>query len=427
MAKKRQFKDAKYEDGILSYNYLGGKGGKGGGDVSIKKKGDNWYFVDDEGKIRADVGDGGKLTSTHIQNLENDGIFDVVKVNTDTGGTYAKGTEIVSKPGDNVGIRSDGTLSDGSASVQPSLAESNYELPEMSAPTSKAQKAFTPGDPAAGSSSPITASTENAPPTLQSGWGGETARFNNKMIGSGYAEYDYIPPEVSLPETANTSTDPNLFTSPKQSSYGGNEWQDKNPRGYGSFNPDGPGYRYTKEGAVVPLRPEQSYAPQTGWSPGVSHSGTPSTPASTSWSAMANANMSTPPGSFGPPGGGDQGMVAYEPGWSPSTAHTGMPSEPGVTGQDDSGFGLGTAEGWNAAGSVMKGVGGLYGAWTGMKNYQLARDAHSTQKEQWQANYNQRLKAYEDNKKLENQDIASRNRTLRARNANRTDLYTELA
>ena len=69
MAKKKtQFKGAKYKDGILSYNYLGGKGGKGGGDVSIKKQGDNWYFVDDDGKIRADVGDGGKLTSTHIQN-----------------------------------------------------------------------------------------------------------------------------------------------------------------------------------------------------------------------------------------------------------------------------------------------------------------------------------------------------------------------
>ena len=30
MAKKRQFKGAKFKNGILSYNYLGGKGGKGG-------------------------------------------------------------------------------------------------------------------------------------------------------------------------------------------------------------------------------------------------------------------------------------------------------------------------------------------------------------------------------------------------------------
>ena len=74
-----------------------------------------------------------------------------------------------------------------------------------------------------------------------------------------------------------------------------------------------------------------------------------------------------------------------------------------------------SAEGWQAAGSIMKGVGGLASAYTGIKNYQLARDAFNTQKNQWQADYNQRLKAYEDNKQLANQEIEARNRTLAAR------------
>ena len=147
---------------------------------------------------------------------------------------------------------------------------------------------------------------------------------------------------------------------------------------------------------------------------------------------MAHANIS-PTSSFGPPGGGDPNMTGTA--WSPGAGSPGTPADfvpgsadtPGVTDQNDSGFGLGTAAGWEAAGSVMKGVGGLASAYTGFKNYELARDAHDTQKAQWQQDYTQRLKAYEDNKKLANQDIASRNRTLRARNKNRTDLYTELA
>jgi len=86
----------------------------------------------------------------------------------------------------------------------------------------------------------------------------------------------------------------------------------------------------------------------------------------------------------------------------------------------------GSTEGWNTAGTVMKGVGGLASAYTGIKNYQLARDAHNTQKNQWQANYDQRLRAYQDNKDLANQDIDAKNRVLRARNKNRTDLYEHI-
>jgi hypothetical protein len=65
----------------------------------------------------------------------------------------------------------------------------------------------------------------------------------------------------------------------------------------------------------------------------------------------------------------------------------------------------------------MKGIGGLASAYTGIKNYQLARDAHNTQKNQWQADYNQRLKAYGDNKALINEEIAAKNRILKARGA----------
>ena len=121
------------------------------------------------------------------------------------------------------------------------------------------------------------------------------------------------------------------------------------------------------------------------------------------------------------------GTLMKDSGWfgGEDTVATQADIDAGITDQNASPWG--STEGWQAAGSVMKGVGGLASAYTGIKNYQLARDAHDTQKAQWQQDYTQRLKAYEDNKKLANQDIASRNRTLRARNANRTDLYTELA
>ena len=69
----------------------------------------------------------------------------------------------------------------------------------------------------------------------------------------------------------------------------------------------------------------------------------------------------------------------------------------------------------------MKGVGGLASAWTGIQNYKLARDAHNAQQRQWQANYDQRLKAYQDNKDLANEEIKAKNRILKARNSSRAD------
>ena len=407
-----QFKGGKYsENGVLSYNYLGGKGGKGKGSVSIKKRGDSWYFVDEQGKVKNALGNGGKLTPTHMQNLERDGIFKNAKVNPETGGSF-KGTEPASTTaGDNVGIDSSGNLSGGSASVQPSLAESNYELPEMSAPASQASKDFTPvtGDPKAKRSSAITPSTENAPPTLQSRWGGETARFNEKRIGSGYSENtSYIPDSVSLPETANMPTDPNLFTSnPRFDNSPSLNMQNSAPPvnlsnvSGGSFAPP---YAVNENSSQTnyPI----STSPDTAFSPSNTATG---------FSGGNNSNM----------------PMDYSSGgnWSPSAES----ATPVATQADiDAGIknqaspGMTSAEGWQAAGSVMKGVGGLASAYTGIKNYQLARDAHNTQKNQWQANYDQQLKAFEQNKKLANQEIQERNRILKSRNPDRTDLYKEL-
>jgi len=412
MAKKRQFKGAKYKDGILSYNYLGGKGGKGRGNVSIKQQGDDWYFVGKDGEIRTDVGDGGKLTPTHMKNLKNDGIFDAVPK-----------AEVPDGP------KGDVDPNPGDAKPPVELAESNYELPgEMSAPVSKAQKAFTPGDSAAGSSNPITASTENAP-TFQSEsytgpgtsvWSpsagelsvrGSSTQGNMPMNYSSGGDWSpgasstsdggFTSSNIAIPQSSGGSSEyVDKFGpgTPKQSSYGGSEWQDKNPRGYGSFNSDGPGYRYTKEGAEIPLRPPSTFGPPS------------SSPISTSPdTAFSPANEYTGVSADNTPNMPSD----YTTGWSPGVESAGMPSEPGIKNQASPG--MTSAEGWNAAGSVMKGVGGLASAYTGIKNYQLARDAHNAQKNQWQANYNQQLKAYEDNKVMANNEIAARNRVLESR------------
>ena len=100
--------------------------------------------------------------------------------------------------------------------------------------------------------------------------------------------------------------------------------------------------------------------------------------------------------------------------WGDDTVATQADIDAGITDQNSSSP-WGTTEGWKAAGSVATGLGGLASAYTGIKNYQLARDAHNTQKNQWQQNYDQRLKAYGDNLKLMNEEIRRKNRTLEAR------------
>jgi hypothetical protein len=120
------------------------------------------------------------------------------------------------------------------------------------------------------------------------------------------------------------------------------------------------------------------------------------------------------------------GQIMKDSGWfgGDDTVATQADIDAGIKNQASPG--MTSAAGWEAAGSVMKGVGGLASAYTGIKNYQLARDAHNTQKNQWQANYDQRLKAYQDNKDLANQEIDAKNRVLKARNANRTDLIQHI-
>ena len=387
-----QFDGGKYsKSGVLSYNYLGGEGGKGKGGVSIKKRGDSWYFVDEQGKVKNALGNGGKLTPTHMQNLERDGIFENAKVNSKTGGSY-KGTEIVSKPGDNVGIGPDGTLSDGSASVQATpLAESKYSL----AKTQGVRPA-----PQISSNTQEAVVSQVAPDRTISG---VRSSFSDMADGSAVSDGTFTTSNFGGEKPMGIGDNYALPSStPKQSSYGGNEWQDKNPRGYGSFNPDGPGYRYTKEGAEV-----EPYASESSMTVAPGNNNMITAPSASGWSDMSNA---------GPPG------VEIQ-----STGFGGRPETPigdntfntpqnntipGITDKKDGGWG---AADWDAAGSVMKGVGGLASAWTGVQNYKLARDAHNAQKNQWQANYNQQLEAYKDNKAMANQEIDARNRTLRAR------------
>jgi len=394
-----QFKGGKYsENGVLSYNYLGGKGGKGKGGVSIKKRGDSWYFVDEQGKVKNALGNGGKLTPTHMQNLERDGIFENAKVNSKTGGKLSskqgsgpKGG-YSAKAGANVGIGPDGTLSDGSASVQATpLAESKYSL----AKTQGVRPA-----PQISSNTQEAVVSQVAPDRTISG---VRSSFSDMADGSAVSDGTFTTSNFGGEKPMGIGDNYALPSStPKQSSYGGNEWQDKNPRGYGSFNPDGPGYRFTKEGAEV-----EPYASESSMTVAPGNNNMITAPSASGWSDMSNAG---PPGveiqstGFGgrpeTPVGGNVFNTAQD-----STT-------PGITDKKDGGWG---AADWNAAGSVMKGVGGLASAWTGAQNYQLARDAHNAQKNQWQANYDQQLEAYKDNKVMANNEIAARNRTLKAR------------
>ena len=114
MAKKKQFNKAKYnkKSGELSYNYLGGEAGKGRGAVSIVKQDGDWYFADKSGKIRTDVGINGKLTPTHMSNLERDGIFAAAEINKQ--GESLSKAEIKAAKANIGGDRSSDTISKGS-------------------------------------------------------------------------------------------------------------------------------------------------------------------------------------------------------------------------------------------------------------------------------------------------------------------------
>lgn len=377
-----QFKGGKYKDGILSYNYLGGKG-KGG--VYIKKIRGDWHFVDSKGEVRTNVGIKGKLTPTHIQNLEDDNIFATAKIKPDgtklskaiPQGSGPKGG-YSAKAGDGAGINSDGALSDGSASVKPNLAESDYSLSgsggrQMEIGDNKFNSAQLPG----------------------------------KAIGPEGKEFNLAPSEETFEK--------NYKLAPNYENFDADASNVKGEKGAG-------GSRFYNPSTVSP------------------HSG------------IIGANDVSAPGGYNNNitpqinadglvigKGGDPGLFEVDDDyykradgtlmkdagwWGKDTVATQADITAGIKDQNDSSWG--SATGWNAAGSVMKGVGGLASAYTGIKNYQLARDAHATQQNQWQQNYDQRLTAYKQNTELANQEIQERNRILKSRNPDRTDLYKEL-
>jgi len=407
MAKKKtQFNKAKYKDGVLSYNYLGGKGGKGGGNVSIKKVDEDWYFVDDKGEVKTNVGIKGKLTPTHMQNLENDGIFAAAEIKPD--GTQLSKAEIKAGPeggyssnaGDSVGIDSSGNVTDGSASPI-DLEKSNLSLAPKGREGELTTSNFNDGRSEIRSdvsNSSLSGSSANSPVVANpNGYGNYKvpsagSSVNNSVRELNQSQYK-INPSEDFDASSSTVTDPNL------GNYSSNPSFNTAPSLNMQNSATPVNVSNVSGGSFAPPYAVNENSPQTNY------------PISTSPdTAFSPSNTAT-----GFSGGNNSNMpMDYSSGsdWSPSAESATPGTTPGITDKKDGGWG---AADWNAAGSVMKGVGGLYGAWTGMKNYQLARDAHNAQKNQWQANYDQQLKAYGDNKKLANQEIDARNRTLAAR------------
>ena len=331
-----QFTGGKFNEdtGVLSYMY-GGKGkGKGRGGVSIKEFDDGWFFVDKTGEIRTDVGNGGKLTKTHIDNLNKDKIFDSVpKPDIDAGEVMLprsvdsnEDTVPLAKRGDLRLSGRDAYDPTNTSSISPNKIGSIDSAKTLER---RGMTATLVSVPTPVSESPYVGGPE--------GLEGVNYEIPQGEFGENYSS-------VSLPsENFDAPTNQTTYTGPGTSNWSpgtgelsvrGSSTQGNMPMNYSGGN----------------------------WSPGMSHSGRPSDPAiasappSTSgWSDMANANIS-PTSSFGPPGSDNPNMTSnYSSGWSPDVSHSGMPSEPGIVDKkDDSPWG--TAEGWNAAGSVMKGV-----------------------------------------------------------------------
>ena len=434
-----QFDGGKYsKKGVLSYNYLGGEGGAGKGPVSIIKKGDDWFFADKSGKVRKNLPDGGKLNSTHINNLERDGIFKSAKI--DPQGNKLSAAKIKAGPdtesfGDSKSITgsSDGIGVDAEGGLAPELAQrGNLRLSGRDAydPTNAAPSLSSPGEggsidykktlerrgmapaPTAASGINPNEATQIAPAsggvtTSNFGGGREMGIGNNTFSGDG-SEFEARTGTARLPSEdfdANTVGQGNYGSTfqkyegagqmslgnqnngnviaPPQKLAGQNEFT-----GFGQDRMSGPSFSSPVE-AIAPGVDQKNLVVGTG-------GGT--------WDVDSDYYMK-------------DGQVMKDSGWfgGDDTVATQADIDAGI--KDQASPGMTSAEGWNAAGSVMKGIGGLASAYTGIKNYQLARDAHNTQKNQWQADYNQRLKAYGDNKALINEEIAAKNRILKARGA----------
>ena len=406
MAKKKtQFNKAKFnkKSGILSYNYLGGEAGKGRGAVSIVKQDGDWYFADKSGKIRTDVGINGKLTPTHMSNLERDGIFAAAEINKQ--GESLSKAEIKAAKANIGGDRSSDTISKGSGPVSRDNIPTTLDNEIIDRPRGNLNLEETNYQLAPG---------EGTREFTTSNFGGDRPGMR---VSSNRTEA--IVPD---PATSVVTTDPNstwtgmASTDPmtrdlRQGDYG-STFQPNQGAGQMNLTPQ------TNNNVIASNMPNVQTPrhindPNSMMGPVYSSSVDPIAP------GIDQKNLV-----IGEGGGTwdiddsfykQDGQIMKDSGWfgGDDTVATQADIDAGIRNQASPG--MTSAEGWQAAGSIMKGVGGLASAYTGIKNYQLARDAFNTQKNQWQADYNQRLKAYEDNKQLANQEIEARNRTLAAR------------
>ena len=388
-----KFSGGTFNDGVLSYVYEAKPGGRKN-NINIKKIGGDWFFVNKDGSKRTNLANKGKLSKTHIDNLKGapgsseENIFASANVSPETG----KVSTSVDTPG-GVDTTPQGDLS--GPIQRNTLAESNYSLPQTELPVSDAQRNFNP----ATSDAPIQTRkiADNAP-------GVYSAPAQTMPVNPRQGDYGSTFQKWEGAGNMSLNTDPNSVPSsaviaPSQSLAGQNEFT-----GFGQENMSGPGWG-------APSTPSGPIA-QGGMGFG------------SEWADKGfTSELAENPNVFQPGSAVDYRQHTGGPVSQAATDRLEAAAAPGVTVEKDNPWG---AADWSAVGSVMKGVGGLASAYTGIKNYQLARDAFNTQKNQWQQDYDQRLKAFEQNRKLANQDIQSRNRTLLARNKDRTDTYSEL-
>ena len=375
-----KFSGGTYKDGVLSYVYEAKPGGRKN-NINIKHIKGKWFFVDEEGKVKNKLANGGELSKTHIANLKGvpgsseENIFASANVSSETG----KISTNVDTGGSGVNTTPQGDLS--GPIQRNTLAESNYSLPQTQgvrpAPqiSSNTQATVVPqvapdrtisgarssfSDMASGNAASVSPASDGTFTTSNFGGG--------RQMGISSNTQGVVVPNQTAPAVSNNPS---------------STWASM-------ANADPMAVDLKQEDYGSTFQPTNVYA--------VDDYG--GTSGDSNWSSGAVGGFSPPSDGASP---SDMSIDAMQEGTT----------TPGIGDQNDSPWG--TTAGWNAAGSVMKGVGGLASAYTGIKNYQLARDAHNTQKNQWQANYNQRLKAYEDNKKLTNEEIRAKNRTREAR------------
>ena len=402
-----KFSGGTFKDGVLSYVYEAKPGGRKN-NINIKQINGEWFFVNKDGKVRDKLANKGKLSKTHIDNLKGapgsseENIFASANVSPETGKVA---TNVDTSGG--IDTTPQGSLSDP-IPQQNTLANSNYSLPQTELPVSDAQRDFNPVTRDTSIPANREGIANNAPgvysapaqtmPVNPASDGTFTSNFPDRS-GMGIGENVYsAPAQIGTQQweragNMSLTSDPSsVVTAPSQNLTGQNEFT-----GFGKENMSGPGWG----------------APST---PIAQPSGNLATQGTSEWGDKGyiseQAMTKAAEGGFNPESAVDYGQFTRGPVSQAATDRLEAAAAPGVTVEKDNPWG---AADWSAVGSVMKGVGGLASAYTGIKNYQLARDAFGAQKDKWQADYNQRLKAYEDNKALANQEIDAKNRVLAAR------------